>query len=124
MDSKFSIRARFHSMTYALAGIKTLLKEEHNARVHLCATVVVLTLAFTLGASISEWLILLLAIALVWVAEALNSAIEYIGDRVCPHDDPLIGKAKDVAAAGVFIAAFIALLCGLLVFLPLMRAAL
>lgn len=106
-------------MRHAFDGIKALLLEEHNARVHLFATMVVLLLAVLMGVNSTQWLILLLVIALVWVAEALNTAVEYLCDRVCVEDDPLIKKAKDAAAAGVFIAAGIALLCGLIIFLPL-----
>ena len=61
---------------------------------------------------------LLLLIALVWVAEALNTAVEYLCDKVTTEHDPLIGKAKDVAAAGVLIASIIAAMGGLLLFLP------
>ncbi len=118
MPEPFSIRARLNSFRHAFAGIATLLREQHNARIHLLATVAVVALAFWLEVSRLEWLALLIAIALVWVAEALNSALEYLCDAAVPEAHDLIAKAKDVAAAAVLICAAIAALIGLLVFVP------
>jgi len=122
MTEKFSIKARLHSIRYALNGLKILWSEQHNARVHLLITLFVMVLALILRMPLSQWPILLLLIAIVWVAEALNSAIEYLCDKVTLEQDPLIGKAKDVAAAGVLIASVIAACGGLFLFLPLVFA--
>lgn len=118
MPSPFSLRARLQSFRHAFAGLATLLAEQHNARLHLLATTLVVALATLLDVSRSDWISLLLVIALVWLAEALNSALEYLADAAVPEQHPLIGKAKDVAAAGVLVCALLALLVGVLVFLP------
>ncbi len=118
MHQPFSIRARLNSFRHAFVGVATLLREQHNARIHLLATVAVLVLASWLQVSRLEWLALLLAIALVWVAEALNTALEYLCDAAVPEAHDLIAKAKDVAAAGVLISAAVAVVMGALVFLP------
>ena len=120
MTEKFSVKARLHSMRFAINGLKILWAEQHNARVHFAATVAVLLLALILRMPLTQCAILLLLIAIVWVAEALNSAVEYLCDKVSAEHDPLIGKAKDVAAAGVLIAATIAVFCGLFLFVPLL----
>ncbi len=65
-----------------------------------------------------EWLWLVLAIGWVWTAEAFNTAIERLADRVTPERDPQIGIAKDLAAAGVLISAVGAAVIGLLVLAP------
>ena len=57
-------------------------------------------------------------IALVWVAEGLNSALEYLCDAAVPEQNELIGKAKDVAAGAVLISALVALCVAALVFIP------
>ena len=62
------------------------------------------------------------AIALVVVAELLNSAIESVVDLVSPDDHPLAKRAKDVAAAAVLVAAAGAVAAGVSV-LVWMRAA-
>ncbi len=120
MSKPFSLAARLGSFRHAFAGIATLLREEHNARIHLLATVLVLALAWYLQVSKGDWLALLLVIALVWLAEALNSALEHLCDALVPEHHELIAKAKDVAAAGVLICAAVAVAVGALVFLPYM----
>jgi len=122
MTQQFSIISRFRSMRFAINGMKVLWAEQHNARVHLVCTIAVLVLALVLRMPLSQWVVLLLFIAIVWIAEALNTAIEYLCDRVTTDQDPLIGKAKDVAAAGVFIASIMAFFGGLILFVPLIAA--
>ncbi len=116
--SKFSLAARMASFRYAFWGFVDLLRSEHNARIHLLATVLVVALAWWLKLERADWIALLVAIALVWITEALNTALEYLADAAVPEHHPLIGKAKDVAATGVLIASLVALLIGLLVFVP------
>jgi len=116
MSEQFSVRSRIHSMQFAFNGLKILWREQHNARVHLIATIAVVLVAVLLKISAIQWVMLLLLIAMVWIAEALNSAVEYLCDRITTEQDPLIGKAKDVAAAGVLIAAIIAAIGGLILF--------
>jgi diacylglycerol kinase (ATP) len=58
------------------------------------------------------------AIILVWSAEAFNTALEELADALHPERDPGIGRAKDVAAAAVLIAALGAAVIGMLVFVP------
>jgi hypothetical protein len=63
-----------------------------------------------------------MSIAFVLSAEAMNTALEYLTDLVSPDPHPLAGKAKDVAAAAVLIAAFSAIIVGLILFLPKLSA--
>lgn len=112
------IRARLRSFGYAIAGIGTLIRTQANARIHLLATVVVVTLGFVLEVSRGEWCALLLAGGMVWLAEGMNTALEFLVDLVSPEHHPLAGKAKDVAAGAVLLAALFAAAVGLLIFLP------
>ena len=66
----------------------------------------------------AEWLWVFLAIAIVWYSEAVNTAIERLADAVTLEQDPRVKVAKDCAAAGVLIAALLALLIGLIIFVP------
>lgn len=118
MHQPFSFTARLHSFRYALAGLRTLLLTQHNAWIHAAATTVVVAAGLVLGLSRAEWCWLVLAITLVWMAEALNTALEFLADAVTQDFHPLILQAKDVAAAAVLIAAIGALVIGLLVFGP------
>ncbi len=102
--------------------MKIMLREEHNARIHLLATACVVVAAIVLGAGKVDWLVLTLVISLVWITEAINTAIENLADKLCPEHDPLIGKAKDVACLAVALASVCAVVCGVLVFVPLLLA--
>ena len=115
---RFSVKARAHSFSYAGKGIATLLREEHNARIHLVAAVVAVAAGILLEISAAEWAVVALCIGGVTAAEAINSAIEALCDRVSPGFDPMIGKAKDLAAAGVLLTAAGAAAAGLLIFIP------
>ncbi len=114
----FSIRKRVRSFGYAFSGIRTLIRDEHNSRIHLFAMACAIVLGFALGISPAEWCVVVLCCGSVLMAEAMNSAIEAVADLVSPEYHPLIKKAKDVAAAGVLMMAIAAAACGLIIFLP------
>ena len=114
----FALKARLGSFRYAFAGIRTLLITQHNARIHALATVLVCGVGALLALSLTEWCFLVLAITAVWVAEALNSALEFLADALHPEQHPKIKQAKDVAAAAVLAASLGAAIIGLLVFAP------
>ena len=106
------------SFACAFRGIAALLKGEVHARIHLAATVVVLGLGWWFAIPPGEWMAVVLAIGLVWVAEALNTAIEYVADLAHPDEHPEVKKLKDLAAAAVLFASIAALVVGLIIFLP------
>ena len=112
------IRKRANSFLYAFRGIATLIRTQPNAVIHLFATIAVLILGWYFKLSAGEWLAILLSIALVWMAEAFNTALEFLTDLVSPDYHPLAGKAKDVAAAGVLMASIFAVAVGIIVFGP------
>ena len=114
----FSIKKRIKSFGYAIRGIKVLITTQHNAWIHLLATIVVIIVGIILKISKGDWFMLTVAISLVWIMEALNTAIEFMIDMVQPDYHHLAEKAKDVAAAAVLIAAIAAIVIGVIVFLP------
>ena len=109
---------RLASFTYAFRGVVTLIKEQANAQIHALATGLVFVLALSLDISRSEWQSLILIVALVWLAEGFNTALEYLADAAMPQRHPLIAKAKDVAAAAVLITAVFAVVMAGLIFVP------
>ena len=118
MNRPFSFTGRIRSFKYAFVGIWTMLKSQHNAWIHAFATVAVVIAGFVLGISPAEWCWLVLAIIAVWMAEAFNTAIEFIADVASPEFHPLVKKAKDVAAGGVLISAIGALVIGIIIICP------
>lgn len=112
------IKKRIDSVKYAINGVSLIIKTQHNAWIHTMMTIIASTLGFVLKIDISEWIMLILAIVSVWVAEGLNTAIECLGDIVSPQYHQLIGKSKDVAAGAVLISAIGAIIIGSIIFVP------
>jgi diacylglycerol kinase (ATP) len=112
------LNGRLRSFGHAFRGLKVLLQTQPNARIHAVATVLVVAAGVLLRISPAEWALIVLAIAGVWTAEALNTAIEFLVDLVSPDPHPLAGKAKDVAAGAVLIAAIGSAVIGGFVFGP------
>jgi len=109
------IRGRRNSFQFAFSGFFYVLKTQKNAWLHLAATVAVVLLAFWLQIGRTEWLAILLVIGLVWMAEFMNTALEVIVDLASPEKHPLAKVGKDVGAASVLIAAFLAVIIGVIV---------
>jgi len=114
----FSVLKRLHSFRHAFRGVRYLAVSQHNAWIHSAATIIVIALGFALRVSRTDWLWLTVAIAFVWMAEAFNTAIEVLADEVSQEHRLRIGRAKDVAAGGVLLAAMGAAVIGAMVFLP------
>jgi diacylglycerol kinase len=123
MDDRLTLGALSRSFRHAFRGLATLVRTEPNAWIHATATAAVVGMALLLGVGRAHWLWLVAAIAGVWAAEALNTAVERLADSVHPEPHPLIREAKDAAAGAVLVAAGAAVLIGLLVLgPPLLRA--
>ena len=106
---------RKKSFGYAIKGLYALYGET-NARIHAAATVLVFALGAALGLTPLDWTLLAIAATMVWVAEALNTALEALSDAAVPEYSPHIAVAKDVAAGAVLLASVGAVAVGLLVF--------
>lgn len=117
-NKTFSISDRIKSFGYAFNGILIMLKSQHNAWIHLAFSGVVMIAGILFKFKPAEWCWILLSIMAVWMAEAFNTALEFLADVISPEIQPLIGKAKDVAAGAVLLAAFGSAAVGVLVFGP------
>ena len=112
------LTGRLRSFGHAFRGLAILLRTQHNARIHALATILVVAVGALLRISPAEWALIALAIVCVWVAEALNTSIEFLVDLASPERHPLAAKAKDVAAGAVLIAAIGSVIVAVLVFGP------
>jgi diacylglycerol kinase (ATP) len=110
--------ARLRSFADAAKGLRLVFTTQTNAKIHAMATLFVVTGGFFFGLAVTEWALVVLAIALVWTAEAVNTAIENLVDLVSPSRHPLAGKAKDAAAGAVLAAAIGAAIIGVCIFGP------
>jgi diacylglycerol kinase (ATP) len=113
-----TLSGRIQSFRYAARGVRLMLRSQHNAWLHAVASCCVLIVGGLFALSDAEWCWIVLAIMAVWTAEALNTALEFLADAATPEFHPLVGKAKDVAAGAVLIAATGSVIIALLVFGP------
>jgi diacylglycerol kinase len=112
------LKNRIRSFRHAITGLCLLFRETPNARIQLIVAIAVVSVGFLLHISSAEWFAVIVAIGLVLALEAINSAVEALADYACQKEiHPSIKKVKDLAAAGVLIAALAALAVGLVVFL-------
>lgn len=98
-------------------GIRLALKSERNIRIHFVSAVLVVAAGISLKFSPMEFCILLIAIAIVIIAEMVNSAIEFSLDAIFHNRySKLVGMAKDIAAGAVMVATFISIAIGIILF--------
>jgi diacylglycerol kinase len=115
---KNSIASRLQSIQFAAAGIRQLVKAEPNAKIHAVATVLVITYGCYTGLNRLQWVAIAFAIGLVWITEAVNTAIEMVCDLYCKGAyDPTVKKIKDLSAAAVLIASCISVIVALFIFI-------
>jgi diacylglycerol kinase (ATP) len=116
--NRFSLKSRLRSFRFALNGLRSLVKYEHNSRIHSIAAIAVIILGLLLKIDLTEWSLLVIVIGMVFITELLNSSLESFADSMKPEWNDMIGKAKDYSAAAVLIAAIISLVVGVIIFVP------
>ena len=114
----FQFTGRIRSFYHATCGILRMIRCQHNAWIHAAATVAVLIAALFFRISSADWCWIIVAISIVWTAEALNTAFEFLADAASPEFHPLVRDAKDVAAGAVLLTAVAAVIIGSIVFWP------
>lgn len=117
-NKPFRISDRIKSVAYALEGIVLFFKTQHNALIQAIVAIAVIALGFIWEVNASEWCFLIVAIALVFITEMLNTAIEFLTDLASPNIHSQAKKIKDVAAGAVLIAAIAAAVIGTIIFIP------
>ncbi len=107
------------SFYFAFKGIADLFSGRHpNAIIHLLAVLLVTMGGFYFNIDNWEWTIVIVCFIIVISLEAINSAIEYLVDLISPEFNELAGKAKDMAAAAVLLAAIGSVIIAFIIFIP------
>lgn len=112
------IKKRKQAFKYAGEGIVTMFRHEAHAKIHLTIATLVIIGGFILSISATEWCLVAICIGGVFMAEAFNTAIEKLCDKVTPERDPLIKIAKDVSAGAVLLFVLGAIAVGLIIYIP------
>jgi len=113
---RIDVRRTLYSFRHAGRGIAWALSSQANLRVHVIIAVLVLVAAVLFHFTAIEFVALVLCFAIVIAAELFNTALEVIIDYAWPERHPMIGRAKDVAAAAVLVVAAGAAVVGVVLF--------
>jgi len=109
---------RLRSTIYAVRGFRILIFSEHSFIFHGTLSVILISLGFYNKLSSVEWGLQIIAIGLVMVAEALNTAIEKIADHIEPNRNKAIEVIKDVGAGAVLVGLFAEIVIVALIYVP------
>jgi len=112
-------RTIFQSFKLAGEGLWYVFKTERNMKLHCLAAALAVICSLAFKISEIEFIFVIFSIALVFIAEAANTAFELLLDFV--HGDkfhPDVKVLKDILAGAVFIAALNAFVIGLIIFIP------
>ncbi len=113
------VRSRIKAFRYAFSGWWFVIRTQRNAWIHMLVSIVVILLSLILRISAASWALIILAIAMVWIAEFLNTALEAVVDLAANHQQHELAKVgKDVGAAAVLIAAIASAVIGFLILGP------
>ena len=104
------------SFLFAIQGFRTAIATERNIKVMLAVGACAVVAGLALQLDLLSWAIVLLCCGVVIMAELLNTAVETVVDLVSPEFHPLAGRAKDIAAAAVWVLSVIVAIVGVLVF--------
>ncbi len=116
--NKFSIRDRIKSSTHAWRGLGILFKTTHNAWLQIFFSILAVYLGYILCISKIEWLFIIFAIGMVFITEAINTALEIDINLTSPEFHPYARDTKDVAAGAVLIAVILSIIVAFFIFLP------
>ena len=111
-----SLQKNRKSFGYAFKGIAYLVRCENNFKYQVVAAITTIILAVYVGLTILEWLIIVIMIGVVLMAEASNTALEKFLDVLHPEIHPTVAKAKDIAAAAVLLISITAAVVGVIIF--------
>lgn len=104
------------SFLFAVQGFRTAVAQERNIKVMLVGGAFAIAMGLILRIDLISWAIILTCCGVVMAAELLNTAIETVVDLVSPEFHPLAGRAKDIAAAAVWVLCVLVAIVGILVF--------
>ena len=107
-----------NSFKYAAQGVISAYKDEQNLRIHTIVAILVIIFGFILRIPKIEFIICIILIGLVFLAEFVNTAIENLVDLVTLEKNPYAKVAKDTAAAGVLVFTCFSAIIGLIIFVP------
>ena len=108
----------FKSLSFAINGIKYCFKMEKHYKFHIFAFILIMILSFLLKLSSIEFIFIIAVSFLVIITEMLNTCVEVIVDMITKDYNVLAMYAKDLGAGAVLISSILAVIIGLIIFIP------
>jgi len=106
------------SFSFAVAGILEFFLSGRNARIHLCAAISVIITGFVFHLSSLEWIVIIIMITSVLVAEMVNTSIESLCNLVQPEIHDQVRIIKDIAAGAVLVTSIGSVVTAAIIFIP------
>lgn len=116
MENKWKNKNLFDAFKNAINGIIFTLKGQINFKIQILFAVIIFILGFVFKFNITEFLILVITISMVFMAEMINTAIETVVDLCTQEYNEKAKNAKDIAAGAVVISAINSVIVGILLF--------
>ncbi len=116
--SRGGLQRVWRAAGYSWAGLRSAVRHEAAFRQELALGLPLLLLAWVLAPTRWQALALSASIVLVWLVELLNSAVEALADAVSADSHPLLGRAKDLGSAAVFLSLALCVATWAVVFWP------
>ena len=114
----YSIKRFFSGFVCAARGIISAFKTEQNLLFDFVFAIFTIVFGIFLKLSTIEFVIVFLTIALVISLELMNTAVEYVVDMAMPEIHPLAKLSKDISSGAVLFSAIVALVIGIIIYLP------
>lgn len=109
-------RKFLESLKYAAGGVIYCIKTQRNMKIHLAVAIIVITAGLLLHISRLEFIMVIMAISMVFICEIINTAVEKAVDTTTQEYNPIAKISKDAAAGAVLVAAANSVIMGVLVF--------
>ncbi len=106
------------SVKYAISGLIKAFRDEQNLKIQSIFAIFAIIFGFLLQIGKFEWLVVILTIGMVLLMELINSAIERLTDMLKPRLDPYSKEIKDIMAGAVMLASIMAVIAGVIIFVP------
>lgn len=106
----------WRSFGFAVQGFRFAVRSERNIKVMLLGFALAIIMGFVVSLSPIQWAVVLLCCGVVIMAELFNTAIETIVDLVSPEYHMLAGRAKDIAAAAVYVLCIFVAIIGIIIY--------
>ena len=116
--NKFSLNKKYQSFTYALFGLKTFAREEHNFWSYIFGILFSIVLGVFFNIDRYEWIVQFLIISFIFSSELMNTAVENVVDLASPQHHTMAKKVKDLASASVLLSALGSFIIFLIIYIP------